>query len=265
MRAAAFTPRRPARRLFRYLVPVCFVLLCFYYLSGYHGSSFGTDSLPTTLLNPKRPIPSSIHQAPSESTLAGTHPIEILAKAADKQFDALLAEESHTLEDAAARYRARRGRHPPPGFKAWYTFAREHNAIVVEEFWDQVYHDLEPFWALEPAQLRKESWDWEMTISVRNHIASTGSDWFWTQIWLNMIKSIEELLPDMDLALNAMDEPRLVVPWEEINEYMTKAQKMRKMPHARDVVTAFQKLAPPGEGSDKAKLTRQKKWDNTSK
>ncbi len=192
------------------------------------------------------------------------HPIDTLVAIAEKDFARMISHESRSLADAAAAYRKRRGRHPPPGFNEWYDFAKERNVIVIEEFWDQIYHDLEPFWALPPALIRKQAWDFEMTISIRNNSASSSSDWFWTEIWLSLIKSIEHLLPDMDLALNAMDEPRITVPWEQMSKYMAAAGKTKKMASPHKVVTKFQSLPTPGEGSDRAQKIEEKNWERTS-
>jgi hypothetical protein len=197
--------------------------------------------------------PLLLSAAKSRKYGAHEHPIDRLVKAAEAEFANKISKATHTLPDAAAAYRKRRGRHPPPGFDKWYKFAQENNAIIVEEFWDQIYHDLEPFWALDPAQIRKDAREFEMRIEVRDHRASTGSDWFWTQIWLEMIREIEHLLPDMDLALNAMDEPRMVVPWEEMERKMRKAAKTRRLADPRRVVDEFGELPalweePRGEG-----------------
>lgn len=197
------------------------------------------------------------------SAATGDHPIDTLIKKAEEEFSVILKAESKTLADAAAAYRKRRGRHPPPGFDDWFKFAQDKNAIIVEDFWDQIYHDLEPFWALPPPQIRKDAWDFEMTINVRDGKASAGSDWFWTKIWLNLTQTIEHLLPDMDIALNAMDEPRLVVPWEEIDGYMTKAHETRKMAEVADVISEFQKLPAPGTGPDKEGKPSEKNWEKT--
>ncbi|KAJ3558443.1 hypothetical protein NPX13_g9705 [Xylaria arbuscula] len=191
------------------------------------------------------------------------HPIDELIRLADKNFKETLAKESTTLAQAARAYRERRGRHPPPGFDKWFEFAQENDAIIVEDFFDRIYHDLNPFWGLDPNIIRKESWDFEMTINVRNHNASAKSDWFWTQIWLKMFKTIEHLLPDMDVALNAMDEPRLVVPWEEVATYMQKADRTRKITPVDKVVSTFQDRPDPEEGYKKP-VTRKKKWEETS-
>ncbi|KAH6631714.1 hypothetical protein F5144DRAFT_511499 [Chaetomium tenue] len=173
--------------------------------------------------------------------LAGTtpHPIDPLIRTAEKEFEAKLSKSTKTLAAAAAAYRKRRGRHPPPGFDKWYEFATERGAIIVEDFWDQIYQDLEPFWGVRPAKIRKDARDFDMRIQIRDGKASTGSDWFWTQIWLGLIQTVEHLLPDMDLAVNPMDEPRMVVPWEDIDVYMKKAAETRRIVAVESVVSRF--------------------------
>lgn len=212
------------------------------------------DSTPMIATEPEQAGPDTVRD----------HPIDELIKNADKIFKEILAKESTNLTQAAQAYRERRGRHPPPGFDKWFEFAQEHDAIIVEDFFDRIYHDLNPFWGLDPKVIRKEAWDFEMTINIRNHNATAGSEWFWTQIWLKMIKTIEHLLPDMDIALNAMDEPRLVVPWENVTSYMETAERSRKLTPVRDVVSTFQRLPPPEEMSKKP-ATREKDWENTGK
>lgn len=188
------------------------------------------------------------------------HPIDTLIAAADKIHGDLLKKESKDLKTAAAEYRRRRGRHPPPGFDTWFKFAQDHGAIMVEEFWDQIYHDLGPFWGLPPATMRHEAWDFEMGIKVRNKNASANSEWFWTQIWLNMTQTIEHLLPDMDIALNAMDEPRIVLPWEQVDKFMEIERSTRSMAPPGDVVKEFSKLS---DRPDPEVVNREKNWAET--
>ena len=191
------------------------------------------------------------------------HPIDQLIYDAQHRYAEMISKESRSVEEAAQAYRKRRGRHPPPGFDLWFEFAQNNTAVIVEDFFDQIYHDLEPFWGLEPAVLRKESDHWEMTINIRDGIASSGSDWFWTVIWLNMIKTIEHLLPDMDLSLNPMDEPRIVAPWEDINKYMKKAGKTVNLPKAKEVKSDWQKLPEPRQGDPETPVM-EKTWEDTS-
>lgn len=201
----------------------------------------------------------------SISTPSGAHPIDQLIDTADKRFADMVAQETHSLEQAAAAYRKRRGRHPPPAFDVWYKFATERNAIMVESFFDQIYHDLEPFWALPTNEIRRGAWDYEMTIKVRSGVASAESDWFWTQIWLTLIQSIAPHLPDMDIALNAMDEPRLVVPWETMDAYMKQASTTRGMAPPKDAFTTYERLEQPGQGPDRNVPIPDKNWEGTSK
>jgi len=231
-----------------------------------------SEDLPQTP-SPLNPVKANIGPADSAvkphvekpistpSTHQHQHPIDTLIAAAEETFEDLLMKESYDLPSAAAEYRKRRGRHPPPGFDDWFKFAQENRAVMVEDFFDQIYHDLGPFWGLPPSTMRKESWDFDMTIKVRNHNATADADWFWTQIWLNLTQTIEHLLPDMDLALNAMDEPRIVVPWEQINEYMEIERKTRKMPKPKNVVSKFQTLTLHPDAEVKV---ADKEWEETS-
>lgn len=228
--------------------------------SGSSDSSSSDSSSPKSS-SPKSPSKSSSHS--SQEPPPGpkdSHPIDRLVYDAQHTFAEIISRQSNTLEDAAQAYRKRRGRHPPPGFDAWFKFAQSRGAIIVEDFFDQIYHDLEPFWGLPPAVLRKESWDFEMTIHIRNGKATTSSDWFWTVIWLDLIQSIEHLLPDMDISLNPMDEPRIIVPWEEMEKYMSDAKKTVQLPKAKTVRRQFQQLPEPGYG-DLEIETRKKDFE----
>ncbi|KAI0123547.1 glycosyltransferase family 90 protein [Xylariales sp. AK1849] len=285
MRSPAFPPRRPSH-LVRYIFPSALLLCLIYYLS-HTGPEVPTKYVPSAgdghqvLYTPgknkkpsyfdgkdgEKPIYDSNKdtavptKAQAAHDASSTHPIDSLIKVAEADFTDILAKESSTLAEAAEAYRKRRGRHPPPGFKAWYEFAKGQNAVIVEDFWDQVYHDLNPFWGVDASQIRKDAWDFEMTINVRNGNASAGSDWFWTQIWLDLIKTVEGYLPDMDIALNAMDEPRLVVPWEDINGYMQKEKKSRTLVPPKQVISEFSKLPSIKKGYATPE-TREPQWED---
>src|SRR5215469_1676511 len=99
-----------------------------------------------------------------------THPIGQLIRKARDQWSCVLAKRSHDLPTAAYRYRERRGRHPPPGFDAWVNWALRHEAVVIEDFFDRIYDDLNPFWALDAREVRRRSshWNHEQVISIRD-------------------------------------------------------------------------------------------------
>ncbi|KAK6582480.1 hypothetical protein PZA11_004888 [Diplocarpon coronariae] len=213
---------------------------------------------PATPQTPAEPAPED--EIPILKPVKPVHPIQTLIEKAHAVHDELLKKETHDIKSAAAAYRQRRGRHPPPGFDLWHKFAQENGALIVEDFFDQIYDDLGPYWGLPPSTMRKEAWDHDMTMTIRDHKASAGSEWFWTRIWTNLTQTIEHLLPDMDLALNAMDEPRIVVPWEDVDKFMEIERSTRSMPPASEVITEFSKL-PVRPDAEVA--TRPKDWEDT--
>ncbi|KAI9799163.1 MAG: hypothetical protein M1833_004203 [Piccolia ochrophora] len=214
-----------------------------------YGSSVRPEVVTST---PDAPLPDEITH--------GVHPIDKLITSAAKEFTALLSKETKDVQSAAAAYRERRGRHPPPGFDAWFTFAKEHNALIVEDFFDQIYHDLNPYWGIEPRRLRKEAKNGDEVLSVRNGKTQNPNERPWMGLWSDLIETIQKLLPDLDVPVNGMDESRLVVPWEKIDEYMAAEKKSRQMPPPSEVVQEYTGLreldAEPAEKIDP-------KWDKS--
>jgi hypothetical protein len=96
----------------------------------------------------------------------------------------------------------------------------------VEDFFDQIYHDLTPFWAQPAKDMRNYARHFEHHISVRNKTAnmtdnhSQGTSRDCMEAWLDTVKSIQTMLPDLDMAINVMDESRVLAPWEEIDKYV---------------------------------------------
>ncbi|KAK0934062.1 hypothetical protein LTR29_014378 [Friedmanniomyces endolithicus] len=173
------------------------------------------------------------------------HPIEKLIIYAQAEQGRLLSQQSHNLSTAALRYQERRGRRPPPEFDAWFKYAHEHDAIVVEDFFDRIYDDLNPFWTLEPRELRRRSGPraHEHVISVRNRKAilqTTHADPMGRMPqWHRLVVELAQWLPDVDLPVNVMDESRLLVPWEEINERVQKEAAARRVAPPSEVRTEF--------------------------
>lgn len=290
--AAPFPPRRPSS-LLRFAVASVAAFTLFYYMTAsthqFPPSSYFTDknsplssnTHPEQGRNDQAPIqgetapdqevvpfendkPPDLKSIPDPPASSDRHPIDELIETAESTFDGLMKKRTKKLDAAAEAYRERRGRHPPPGFETWFKYARERDAFLVEDFFDQIYHDLEPFWALDPADLRKEAASYEMYITVRNGYANATSDWFWTRIWLDLIQTIDHLLPDMDIALNPMDEPRIIVPYEEISKHVEDAQKTKTMAPPQDVATGYQQL-PAKKDVDKDRKVKKKSWEKTSK
>ncbi|PNS19150.1 hypothetical protein CAC42_1886 [Sphaceloma murrayae] len=173
------------------------------------------------------------------------HPIDDLREHAQKDLNDLISRQSYTVEAAEHAYLGRRGRRPPPGFDKWFRYAQDHNAIIVEDFFDRIYDDLNPFWAKSPLEIRQQASEWFFRISVRNGNVTTRMDDErpWLNLWAHVIGNVAEHLPDLDIAINEMDESRIVVPWETINSYIEKEAKSRRILAADEMVREYNKTA----------------------
>jgi hypothetical protein len=179
---------------------------------------------------PLQPIPD-----PTEDQ----HPIIQLALNAENDFNQLRNKETHDVASAAWAYREKRRRHPPPGFDKWHRYAQDNGAIIVEEFWDQIYHDLTPLWALSQKEMRDHVKAHNAILQIRKGAVTSTSDQFWMEIWKSLVKSIVKDLPDLDMAMNTMDEPRLFIPWEDMNKHVETEQKGRVILPAGTVTSAY--------------------------
>lgn len=196
-------------------------------LTGHHG----TDAAP------KKPW----NRPPSN------HPIDELISGARLEFNTLMGKRSLTLEQAALRYRERRGRHPPPGFDKWFAAALEQDAVVVEEFFDRIHHDINPFWGLAPHEIRRRAHNQAFMVLVRNGKARPAQDdketHFRQQQWLELVQKIAPNLPDLDMFINHMDESRVMVPWDKLSEHVAAEQKSRRLIPPEQAITKYSGVA----------------------
>ena len=173
------------------------------------------------------------------------HPISLLMKEADKKWRFYEDNRSVTFRQTVSKYRRKYGRHPPPGFKEWYQYARERNVHNIDDF-EQIMDDMRPFWAVEPRIMRNLAANmWKDTdqgvsgIHIRNHKIVNVTQGSWrSEIMVTLIDKFIKYLPDMDLASNRLDQPRVVVPWEDMQAHLAKELETRKTPpHATDGFT----------------------------
>lgn len=80
------------------------------------------------------------------------HPILELIENAEKKWDRLVKKQSKTLKEAAAEYKRRYLRNPPKGFDKWWEYAQKNNIVLKDEY-DQIFRDIQPFWAMWVAPL----------------------------------------------------------------------------------------------------------------
>jgi Glycosyl transferase family 90 len=164
------------------------------------------------------------------------HPISQLMAEADHRWRRYEESRSRTFRECVATYRRKYGRHPPPMFDEWYKFARARHAHNVDDF-EQVMDDLRPFWAIQPRILRRLSAHmWEVGdgiagIHIRDHKVVGIDNSFWrADTFVTMLNNFLKYLPDMDIPLNRMDQPRVVVPWDDMQALLAKEQSTRGLP-----------------------------------
>ncbi|KAI8946265.1 glycosyltransferase family 90 protein [Xylaria longipes] len=183
----------------------------------------------------------------NQTATTRTHPIDDLIGEAHVLHANLLKEQSHDVATAAARYRARRGRHPPPGFEDWMAYALDHNAIIVESFFDRVYADIAPFWGIDPHVTAARAVGGEFVVNVRNgSVNMTGNTEGhvpWLQLWSGLIEEAAPFLPDVDMPVNMMDESRIMTPWEDIAALLEKEQASRSLRARNETTRQYTGLA----------------------
>ncbi|KAK5098305.1 hypothetical protein LTS08_006438 [Lithohypha guttulata] len=165
------------------------------------------------------------------------HPIVAFMNEVDTKWRDYESSRSETFGQTVERYRSKYGRHPPPGFKEWYIYARKRNVWNIDDF-DHVMDDLRPFWAIEPRVMRTHAahmWenrdDGVSGIHIRNKTVAEIRNPAWrSETMAEVIRLFVEFLPDMDIMVNLLDQPRLLVPWEDLQELLSNEHNSRIMP-----------------------------------
>ncbi|KAL1961335.1 hypothetical protein VTO42DRAFT_63 [Malbranchea cinnamomea] len=164
----------------------------------------------------------------------GSHPIAQLMTDSEAAFEALLSRQSKTLKAAVKEYQRRYGMRPPPHFDIWFKFAQERGVQLIDEF-DIIYHLILPFWGLAPKTIReraREAIGFDnalISVLIRDGIVTRADGGGEAHAWkrgaiTGMMQSFVRYLPDMDLAFNVHDEPRVVVPSEDLQRLVSRAK-----------------------------------------
>lgn len=164
------------------------------------------------------------------------HPIATLIDLATVEHEqwASQAHRSKSLAEAVVQYRQRYKRDPPPNFDKWYSFATTKSSIVMDDY-DNIEQDLAPFSSFNPDDLRLRTATVLATHEAvgglriregKTEVITNVSD---THSWMmdgvtTMIQEFAEFLPDMDIAFNLNDEPRVAVPYDRIQDALQNPQ-----------------------------------------
>jgi hypothetical protein len=167
-------------------------------------------------------------------TTEQSHPIARLIHDANEAFHQKRARQSTTLAEAVEEYRRRYGMPPPPHFDKWFRFAQQKGVQLIDEY-DTIYNSLLPFWALQPSIIRaraRETLGFDNAVIgmlIRDgkaaKIEGGGDGYQWQrEATVGMMKDFIEYLPDMDLVFNVHDEPRVVIPNEDLQRMVSYAK-----------------------------------------
>ncbi|KKK12878.1 hypothetical protein ARAM_006505, partial [Aspergillus rambellii] len=181
-----------------------------------------------------------VFNQPSEGHV---HPIDLLIYEGKQKHDIWRsgAKGSGNLEEAIQVYQSKYNQLPPPGFDIWYEYAINRSSVVIDDF-DQIYADLLPFRALAPAKIRSLTQQLATNpfndigaLSIRNGSVRVQEGIKPTHAWMvlgaaQIIEKFSQYLPDMDLAFNLNDEPRVAVPWEKLAALKNQAETQRFPP-----------------------------------
>ncbi|KAJ6005540.1 hypothetical protein N7451_003484 [Penicillium sp. IBT 35674x] len=193
-----------------------------------------TTPQPPVELPPPEPIKHpQLHAGQTSYTPEKIHPIANLVDNAEQHFAHVQSRQSATLAEAVEEYKRRYKMHPPPNFDKWFQFAKAKGVQLVDEF-DSIYHSLLPFWALKPATIRERARE---TLGFDNAVLGVlirdgkvtltegggdGRKWQ-REATAGMMADFVKYLPDMDLVFNTHDEPRVVIPGEDLHRLVQTA------------------------------------------
>ncbi|MCJ1478351.1 capsule-associated protein CAP1 [Lambiella insularis] len=174
--------------------------------------------------------PGGLSPDPLPPATAKSHPIRQLIALAEEEQTAILKRQSKTLDQAVVEYKRRYKVHPPPNFDKWYYFAKEKGVQLIDEY-DVIYHSLLPFWGLAPSVIRgraREALGFDNALIgffIRGGevVNKAGGDEWQQEATEGMLQGFVQYLPDMDLAFNKHDEPRVIVPHEDLTRLVKKA------------------------------------------
>ncbi len=190
----------------------------------------------------------------------GKHPIFELMKKAEDDWNAKLRRASATLQDAVEEYIGRYGRDPPKGFDKWcvlltpliefaingcrWEYAQENNVQLPDEY-DIINERLKPFWGVRPIDLREIVNDWEDNSDVpvmvfgkvadrplrimKNGMPDADKTMFAEGLLerLQLLRDIEDDLPEFRAIISPADTPNLLIDWE-LREAALEAAAKRK-------------------------------------
>ncbi|GAA6026626.1 hypothetical protein JCM8202_001489 [Rhodotorula sphaerocarpa] len=174
---------------------------------------------------------------PNEYGAYAEHPIHGLIREGKQKWAEKVKRQSTSYEGAVEVYRQRYRRDPPPGFKEWYDYAKEHDVQMLDEY-DSLYEQIEPLLALRPSTLRdrlkiyddKEGRGRDHgVITIKNGVITVGEGWrpAVTEGFAELMQPVAHLIPDVVVPLFLHDSASIGMDWESMQGYRRAARENR--------------------------------------
>ncbi|KAI1917690.1 hypothetical protein LOZ12_001785 [Ophidiomyces ophidiicola] len=163
--------------------------------------------------------------AHSSSQVSQNHPIDVLIQKAKLNFDGYVQKQSKNYSAACDEYRRRYSVEPPPGFQAWYEFAKSHKSPIIDDF-DLIYDGISPFWKLSgkevlgminDSQHFSNSELWRCTLSSHHtskiacHHPYRSFDRHIELLFNKLLENMDVVLPRVTFLVNHFDEPSILI------------------------------------------------------
>ncbi|KAK4229716.1 hypothetical protein QBC38DRAFT_471441 [Podospora fimiseda] len=184
-------------------------------------------------------IAATIYIPIKASHLLDTHPLSKIVYDSRIAADRWLVHASYSdsLPVAVQEYLDRHnGRDPPANFDAWYHYAKVHNSPIIDNF-AQMEKDILPFWGMPPAKIREgirqavAEPDMAMLKihngTVKHNLPPANAYRLVMEELVDLVKDFVEHLPDMELAINMDDRPRVLLPLDDVERYKAAGQRKR--------------------------------------
>ncbi|KAM0263489.1 hypothetical protein ACHAPA_008777 [Fusarium lateritium] len=171
------------------------------------------------------------------------HPVEKLALKATDAFDGVLNAQSKDHKSATAEYRKRYGIEPPPGFEAWFQFAKQHKSPIINEF-NSIHKSISPFMKLSGKEVSEtmtklhktegsEVWLCEFTgktAKTKCRHPHRSFDRHYSLLFNELFSDLAGVLPDVKFLINHFDEPRVVIPDESKRDKSFRFEDLSQKP-----------------------------------
>lgn len=155
------------------------------------------------------------------------HPVQILITTAQNDFEIMLQSQSKNLTAARVEYQRRYKLDPPPGFDAWYEFAKSHQSPIIDNF-DLIHESISPLLRLSGQELRdttdivqgisgNELWVCDFSGQEAKTYCTHAHRTYDRHIGYlfdTLFRGLSGVLPNVKILVSHIDEPRVLFPTE---------------------------------------------------